>query len=224
MLESLFEFLFKYRLLLFQQGDVAFRASWLGLLALVPAAVAGYLIFRTYANVRGNSRRLDRTMLTAIRLGIRLPPKSPNLNAYAERFVRSIKEECLTRVVPLGERHVRRLVYEYIEHYHRERNHQGLDNQLLQRPPPPFLALFDLQAVASAAAAADGLSPAACAALRDLYRQASDELRRTLDRLPVAIVNLELEGAVPRDGGADEPRGRRPGEAPDRHRLDGTGV
>ena len=69
---------------------------------------------------------------------IRLPPKSPNLNAYAERFVRSIKEECLTRVVPLGERHVRRLVYEYIEHYHRERNHQELDNQLLQRPPPPF--------------------------------------------------------------------------------------
>ena len=69
MLESLFEFLFKYRPLLFQQGDVAFRASWLGLLALVPAAVAGYLIFRTYANVRGNSRRLDRTMLTAIRLG-----------------------------------------------------------------------------------------------------------------------------------------------------------
>ena len=49
----------------------------------------------------------------------------------------SIKEECLTRVVPLGEGHLRRLVYEYIEHYHRERNHQGLDNQLLQRPPPP---------------------------------------------------------------------------------------
>ena len=60
---------------------------------------------------------------------IRLPPKSPNLNAYAERFVRSIKEECLTRVVPLGEGHLRRLVYEYIEHYHRERNHQGLDNR-----------------------------------------------------------------------------------------------
>ena len=68
---------------------------------------------------------------------IRLPPKSPNLNAYAERFVRSIKEECLTRVVPLGERHLRCLVREYVAHYHRERNHQGLDNQLLQRPPPP---------------------------------------------------------------------------------------
>ena len=68
---------------------------------------------------------------------IRLPPKSPNLNAYAERFVRSITEECLTRVVPLGEGPLRRLVYEYIEHDHRERHHQGLDNQLLQRPPPP---------------------------------------------------------------------------------------
>ena len=68
---------------------------------------------------------------------IRLPPKSPNLNAYAERFVRSIKEECLNRVVPLGEPHLRLLIHEYVEHYHRERNHQGLDNQLLQRPPPP---------------------------------------------------------------------------------------
>ena len=68
---------------------------------------------------------------------IRLPPKSPNLNASAERFVRSIKEECLSRVVPLGEAHVRQLVHEFVEHYHHERNHQGRDNQLLQRPPPP---------------------------------------------------------------------------------------
>ena len=51
---------------------------------------------------------------------IRLPPKSPNLNAYAERFVRSIKEGCLSRVVPLGEGHLRLLVREYVEHYHRE--------------------------------------------------------------------------------------------------------
>ena len=65
---------------------------------------------------------------------IRLPPKSPNLNAYAERFVRSIKEECLQRVVPLGEGHLRLLVREYVEHYNHERNHQGLDNQLLQHP------------------------------------------------------------------------------------------
>ena len=76
---------------------------------------------------------------------IRLPPKSPNLNAYAERFVRSIKEECLHRVVPLGEGHVRLIVHEYVEHYQRERNHQGLDNQLLQRPPPPVRADADGQ-------------------------------------------------------------------------------
>ena len=43
----------------------------------------------------------------------------------------------LNRVVPLGEGHLRLIVHEYVEHYHRERNHQGLDNQLLQRPPPP---------------------------------------------------------------------------------------
>ena len=76
---------------------------------------------------------------------IRLPPKSQNLNAYAERFVRSIKEECLHRVVPLGEGHVRLIVHEYVEHDQRERNHQGLDNQLLQRPPPPVRADADVQ-------------------------------------------------------------------------------
>ena len=76
---------------------------------------------------------------------IRLPPKSPNLNAYAERFVRSMKEECLSRVVPLGEGHVRLLVGEYVDHSHRERNHQGLDNQLLQRPPPPVSLAADVQ-------------------------------------------------------------------------------
>ena len=70
---------------------------------------------------------------------VRLPARSPNLNAYAERFVRSIKDECLNRVVPLGESHLRRLVHEYVEHYHRERNHQGRDNQLLERAPPARL-------------------------------------------------------------------------------------
>ena len=76
---------------------------------------------------------------------IRLPPKSPNLNAYAERFIRSITQECRRRVVPLAEGHLRRLVHEYIEHYHRERNHQGLDNQLLHRPPLPVRSHSDVQ-------------------------------------------------------------------------------
>ena len=76
---------------------------------------------------------------------IRLPPRSPNLNAYAERFVRSIKEECLNRVVPLGEDHLRLLMREYVEHYHCERNHQGLDNRLLQHPAPPQRAATKVQ-------------------------------------------------------------------------------
>jgi hypothetical protein len=46
-------------------------------------------------------------------------------------FVRSIKEECLDRIIPLGERHVRRAVHDLVEHYHLERNHQGLGNTLI---------------------------------------------------------------------------------------------
>ena len=63
---------------------------------------------------------------------IRLPPMSPNLNAYAERFVRSIKQECLDRMIFVGQGSLRRAVAEYITHYHRERNHQGLENRLIQ--------------------------------------------------------------------------------------------
>lgn len=66
----------------------------------------------------------------------RLPAKSPNLNAYAERFVLSIRRECLDRIVPLSERHLRKAVTEYIVHYHTERNHQGLSNELVTPLPP----------------------------------------------------------------------------------------
>jgi len=70
--------------------------------------------------------------------GIRVvtdPERAPNANAYAERFVRSIKEECLDRMLPIGERHFRRAVAEFVEHYHRERNHQGLNNRLIAGTP-----------------------------------------------------------------------------------------
>jgi putative transposase len=64
---------------------------------------------------------------------VKLPARSPNLNAYAERFVRSVKSECLAKIIPLGERHLRKAVEEYTEHYHFERNHQGLDNELIEK-------------------------------------------------------------------------------------------
>jgi len=64
---------------------------------------------------------------------VKLPARSPDLNAYAERFVGSIKSECLSKVIPLGERHLHLIVSEYTAHYNLERNHQGLGNRLLER-------------------------------------------------------------------------------------------
>jgi putative transposase len=62
---------------------------------------------------------------------IRLPPRSPNLNAYAERFLRSVKEECLSKIIPIGPSMLRRSLREYVDHYHRERNHQGIGNRTI---------------------------------------------------------------------------------------------
>jgi len=68
---------------------------------------------------------------------LKLPAQSPDLNAYAERFVLSIRSECLNKLVPLGERHLRLAVIEFVEHYHLERNHQGLENQLIMKAARP---------------------------------------------------------------------------------------
>ena len=62
---------------------------------------------------------------------VKLPPRSPNLNAYAERFVRTIKESCLDRMILFGESSLRKAISEFMAHYHRERNHQGLENRLI---------------------------------------------------------------------------------------------
>ena len=62
---------------------------------------------------------------------VKLPPRSPNLNAYAEVFVKSIKYECLNRMIFFGRKHLERTLEQYIAHYHHERNHQGLGNKLI---------------------------------------------------------------------------------------------
>jgi putative transposase len=64
------------------------------------------------------------TVLTAVR--------APNMNAFAERFVRSIKDECLSRMIFFGEGMLRRALGEFVAHYHEERNHQGIGNRLLR--------------------------------------------------------------------------------------------
>ena len=69
---------------------------------------------------------------------VRLPPRSPKLNAYAERFVRSIKESCLDRMILLGESSLPRAGVQCVPHYHAERNHQGLENKIIQPEFPVF--------------------------------------------------------------------------------------
>jgi putative transposase len=77
-----------------------------------------------------------RSVLTAAGLkSIMLPAKSPNLNAYAERWVRSVKQECLSKLVLLGEGPLQRSLTEFTAHYHLERNHQGKGNKLLTPLP-----------------------------------------------------------------------------------------
>jgi transposase InsO family protein len=63
-----------------------------------------------------------------------LPPRAPNLNAYAERWVRSVKEECLARLILFGEASLRHVLTQYVTHFHVERNHQGKGNVLLFPP------------------------------------------------------------------------------------------
>jgi putative transposase len=65
---------------------------------------------------------------------VKLPPRSPNLNAYAERFVLSIKSECLDRMILFGERSLSYVLKEYTAHYYLERNHQGIGNNLVVPP------------------------------------------------------------------------------------------
>ncbi len=62
---------------------------------------------------------------------LKLPARSPNLNAYAERWVRSVKEEALSKLILLGEASLRHVLREYLTHFHQERNHQGKGNVLL---------------------------------------------------------------------------------------------
>ena len=66
---------------------------------------------------------------------VQLPPRSPNLNAHAERFVRTIKESCLERMILFGERALRTAISQFVSHYLKERNHQGLANRIINPQP-----------------------------------------------------------------------------------------
>jgi putative transposase len=76
---------------------------------------------------------------------VRLPAHSPNLNAIAERFVRSVKSECVDRMIFFGENMLRRVLHSYLDHYHQERNHQGLGNRLIEPEPDVARAAGNIQ-------------------------------------------------------------------------------
>jgi putative transposase len=98
-------------------------------------AVDGFLLGKRYLIMDRDPvfTRAFRTMLADSGVkSLRLPARSPNLNAFAERFVRSARDECLSKVIPLGEKHLRELLREFVAHYHVERNHQGLGNKLIE--------------------------------------------------------------------------------------------
>jgi putative transposase len=76
---------------------------------------------------------------------VKLPPRSPNRNAYAERFVRSIKESCLNRMIFFSEESLRTAIQNFVVHYHSERNHQGLRNQLISPEPDHLRSAGEIQ-------------------------------------------------------------------------------
>ena len=75
------------------------------------------------------------TLAQAGTKSVKLPPRSPNLNSYAARFVRSIREGCLDRMILFGEEALRTAVREFVAHYHLERNYQGIGNVLIMPDP-----------------------------------------------------------------------------------------
>ena len=86
-----------------------------------------------------------RQLLRSARVApLRLPARSPNLNAFAERFVRTIRQECLSRMIFFGEDSLRRAVEEFVVHYKAERNHQSLGNRIIQPEIPAFPAVGEI--------------------------------------------------------------------------------
>ena len=66
---------------------------------------------------------------------VTLPPRSPNLNAHCERWIRSVKTELLSKMILIVERSLRHCLENYVNHFHAERNHQGKDNVILFPAP-----------------------------------------------------------------------------------------
>jgi putative transposase len=118
-------------------GGIASSANGLWMLQIarnLTDAVDGFLKDKRYL-IHDRDPLYTREFLSIIAASgieaVKLPPRSPNLNAYAERFVRSIKESCLDQMIFFGDDALRNTIREFLTHYHMERNHQGLGNRLI---------------------------------------------------------------------------------------------
>lgn len=89
--------------------------------------------------IRSSPEKFRQTLRASGVRCLKMPRNSPNLNAYAERFVRSIRQECLSKMIFIGEKHVRYVVEQYLEHYNQERPHQGIGNRKIDGPESPPL-------------------------------------------------------------------------------------
>ena len=83
------------------------------------------------------TREFDETLKAEGITPYRLPLKSPLMNAHIERWIKSLKVECLDHFIPFGTKHLDHLIGEYVEHYHHERPHQGIGNKLIMPTAPP---------------------------------------------------------------------------------------
>jgi transposase InsO family protein len=115
------------------------QGAWMGQIARnLTDAVDGFLR-RTRYLIHDRDPLFTHAFTEILRVGgvktVKLPARSPDLNAIAERFVFSVRTECLRRVIPLGKKHLRTTLSEFLIHYHSERNHQGSGNELLTPLP-----------------------------------------------------------------------------------------
>ena len=100
----------------------------------------GFLLEKRYLILDRDAKYTDEFLNFLTDFGtniVRLSARSPNLNAYAERFVLSVKTECLDRMIFFTEASLRRAIRAFVDHYHRERSHQGLENRLIEPDESP---------------------------------------------------------------------------------------
>ena len=107
----------------------------------VQGRVQGFALGKTHLILDRDTKYVDGFRHTLESAGVNIvlcPPRVPQCNAYAERFVRSIKEACLSRLIFLTQQHLRTTISTFADYYRHRRNHQGIANKLIE-PPTCFL-------------------------------------------------------------------------------------